>query len=409
MRLNLIKNQDAFQVTCKAVNEIVEDDKVTGIEIEGYASTKDKDRVKDIVEPNAFKSALDLYMTNPIVLLQHNADKPIWIVTDATIDSKGLYIKARITEDTDWVFSKLKNKVLRAFSIGYRIKDYEIDEVKDDQGDVTGYEQIIKDLELFEISLVSIPANPYALTKSMSNCFEEVKDEVVEEPKEEEKVEEEEEKVEAEVESKNTEEVKEEEKEVEVTPYDEENDDKVNTEEVEEEIEEEEEEKVEEVEEKNEEEVENKEEEKEEAIEESEEPKEESVNTTEIEESTEEVDWSENVSETETECQAEEDEVIEKAIDLKELSRKSIEQFIDAKSLAMKKELEDKIAEKDAKIQDLSEKLGLTQELLKECVNVLTTLDSAVKSTVIKTGYSYEQPVKKANGYSRIVDLAKSI
>lgn len=404
MRLNLIKSQDAFQVTCKAVNEIVEDDKVTGIEIEGYASTKDKDRVKDIVEPTAFKNALDLYMTNPIVLLQHNADKPIGIVTDATIDSKGLYIKAKITEDTDWVFSKLKNKVLRAFSIGYRIKDYEINEVKDDQGDVTGYEEIIKDLELFEISLVSIPANPYALTKSMSNCFQEVKEEEEVENKEEAPTEDQEEKPVEE----NNEEVVEEEKDIEVTPYDEENDDKVNTEEVEEEIEEE---KEEEVEEKEEEEVESKEEEKEEAIEEEpkEESKEESVNTTEIEESTEEVDWSENVSETETECQAEEDEVIEKAIDLKELSRKGIEQFIDAKSLDMKKDLEDKLAEKDAKIQDLSEKLGLTQELLKACVEVITDLDNAVKNTVIKTGYSYEQPVKKANGYSRIVDLAKSI
>lgn len=406
MKVNLIKSQDAFQVTCKAVNEIVEDDKVTGIEIEGYASTKDKDRVKDIVEPNAFKSALDLYMTNPIVLLQHNADKPIGIVTDATIDSKGLYIKAKITEDTDWVFSKLKNKVLRAFSIGYRIKDFEIDEVKDDQGDVTGYEQIIKDLELFEISLVSIPANPYALTKSFSNCFE--KEEEVEEDKVSEVIDHE--IAETEEENKEEEEVVEEEKDVEVTPYDEENDDKVNTEEVEEEIEEEENnEEVAEVEEKEEEEVENKEEEKEEAIEENNEAEEESVNTTEIEESTEEVDWSENVSETETECQAEEDEVIEKAIDLKELSRKSIEQFIDAKSLTMKKELEDKIAEKDATIQDLSDKLLLTQELLKECVNVITDLDTAVKNTVIKTGYSYEQPVKKANGYSRIVDLAKSI
>ena len=403
MKVNLIKSQDAFQVTCKAVNEIVEDDKVTAIEIEGYASTKDKDRVKDIVEPNAFKDALDLYMTNPIVLLQHNADKPIGIVTDATIDSKGLYIKAKITEDTDWVFSKLKNKVLRAFSIGYRIKDYEIDEIKDDQGYVTGYEQTIKDLELYEISVVSIPANPYALTKSMSNCFELVKEEEAEN-KEEEKIEEE--KVEAEVESEDTEEVKEEEKDVEVTPYDEENDDKVNTEEVEEETEEEEEEKVEEVEEKSEE-AENKEEEKEEAIEE--EPKEESVNNTEIQESTEEVDDSENVSETGTECQADKDEVIEKAIDLKELSRKSIEQFIETKSEAMKKELEDKLLEKDAKIQDLSEKLGLTQELLKACVEVITDLDNAVKNTVIKTGYSYEQPVKKANGYSRIVDLAKSI
>jgi hypothetical protein len=30
---------------------------------------------------------------------------------------------------------------------------------------------LIKDLELFEISLVSVPANPFALVKSFDSCF----------------------------------------------------------------------------------------------------------------------------------------------------------------------------------------------------------------------------------------------
>ena len=71
----LIKDKNFFQITCekKSISEIKSDnDETIGLQIEGYASTRDKDRGKDIVEPNAFKSALDLYMTNPIVLLQHN-------------------------------------------------------------------------------------------------------------------------------------------------------------------------------------------------------------------------------------------------------------------------------------------------------------------------------------------------
>ncbi len=57
----LIKDKNFFQVTCekKSISEIKSDnDEIIWLQIEGYASTKDKDRWKDIVEPNAFKSAL---------------------------------------------------------------------------------------------------------------------------------------------------------------------------------------------------------------------------------------------------------------------------------------------------------------------------------------------------------------
>nr|DAP28906.1 MAG TPA: prohead serine protease [Caudoviricetes sp.] len=100
--ITMIKEKNFFQVLWdkKSVKDF-EEEGVSGIEIEGYASTKDKDRGHDIVDPQAFKNALDLYMTNPIVLLQHNMNKPIGVVTEATIDENGLYIKARITQDVD--------------------------------------------------------------------------------------------------------------------------------------------------------------------------------------------------------------------------------------------------------------------------------------------------------------------
>jgi len=226
----LVKQKDFFQIVCekKSIKEIKnEDGEVTGVEIEGYASTKDKDRVNDIVEPKAFKDALDGYMLNPVVLLQHKADKPVGTVTEASIKPKGLYIKATITEDQDGILSALKNGVIRAFSIGYRVKDYSIDEVKNDAGEVAGHEMVIKDLELYEISLVSIPANPYALMKSLDSCVEvEAKElnadgsidrdaEVDKKIEEAEKVEEIEE---IEEETKETEEIAEEVEEIEETP-----------------------------------------------------------------------------------------------------------------------------------------------------------------------------------------------
>ena len=406
MKVKLVKNQDFFQITTKSVNEIVENDKVVGVEIEGYASTKDKDRGKDIVEPTAFKNALDLYMTNPVVLLQHDADKPIGLVTQATIDSKGLYVKAKITEDTDGVFSKLKNKVLRAFSIGYRIKDYEINEVKDDQGDVTGWEQIIKDLELFEISVVSIPMNPYALTKSMANCFEKeaeaeetaevdtscIEDDTLQETNEIEQAENEE----------NIEEKENEEhptvvdlwaEEIEANNLvDNEETETVETEEIENE---------ENVEEKTltsadfervakalEESVENAEPEIAEDPAQSE-----PVENTEIIEET--TDSSENGGET----TPNEDEIsqVEKAVNV---DLKKAQVFID---------MEAKMVAQENKIAELSKKLENTAEVIKECVDVITKLNAMVENTVVKTGFSFEKPMAKKSGYGQIAQLAKSI
>ena len=171
MKFKLIKDKEFFQIVCdqKSVKEII-DGENKSYEIEWYASTKDKDRMNDVVEPTAFEETLKQYMTNPIVLLQHDMDKPIGNVIEASIDEKGLFIKAKITEDTDWVFSKLKNGVLRTFSIWYSVKDYETIENVDAEWKYS-YTNIIKALELFEISLVSVPANPFALIKSFDSCF----------------------------------------------------------------------------------------------------------------------------------------------------------------------------------------------------------------------------------------------
>jgi Caudovirus prohead protease. len=69
---------------------------------------------------------------------------------------------------------------LRAFSIGYKILDSEF--LEEETSDGRDYANIIKDLKLFEVSVVSVPMNPYSLMKSMQDCFE--LKEVAEEEKE---------------------------------------------------------------------------------------------------------------------------------------------------------------------------------------------------------------------------------
>ncbi len=76
--MELKKKENHFQVQTKKMDIKKGDDgKVESIILEGYASTRNKDRVNDIVLPTAFEKALDLYMKNPRVFLQHDSDKNV--------------------------------------------------------------------------------------------------------------------------------------------------------------------------------------------------------------------------------------------------------------------------------------------------------------------------------------------
>jgi HK97 family phage prohead protease len=125
--------------------------------IEGYASTEDLDRGNDITHREAFKSSLKNYITkNPIVTYMHKWDQPIGKVVEADIDTKGLKVKVQIAKDdpiADRVWNLVKQEVLRAFSFGYKVLHYE-DEKRGDS-----IVRHLKDLELFEVAVVSIPMN----------------------------------------------------------------------------------------------------------------------------------------------------------------------------------------------------------------------------------------------------------
>ena len=130
--------------------------------IQGFANTKDKDRVGDIVLPSAFKNTMKEYMKNPVLLYQHDWDNVIGHITDFDIvdddkaDKQGIFIKAVLSnaKDVDDVRTKIKEGSLKTFSIGYNELDTDYDRETDTQ--------IVKELELLEISVVTIPANPFA-------------------------------------------------------------------------------------------------------------------------------------------------------------------------------------------------------------------------------------------------------
>ena len=136
-----------------------------GIDIKGSASTNGIDRAGDIIESDAWtKGGLENFKNNPIILFNHNYDKPIGRAKDLKVTENGLEISAKISKAAGDVTQLIKDGVLGAFSVGFKVKE------ADYMTETDGYK--IKDAELFEVSVVSVPCNQgatFGLSKSFDN------------------------------------------------------------------------------------------------------------------------------------------------------------------------------------------------------------------------------------------------
>ena len=139
-------------------------DVIDNINISGYASTNATDRAGDVIPTSVWEKGIVNYLKNPIILSQHDYDEPIGRMVEHKVDSKGLWIKARISAAAEETFNLVKDGVLTAFSVGFRILDAEYNAVAE--------LFVIKELELVEISVVSVPCNQdtlFSLSKSFDN------------------------------------------------------------------------------------------------------------------------------------------------------------------------------------------------------------------------------------------------
>lgn len=140
------------------------DGKVDSVMIEGYASTNDVDRHGDIVPVSVWEKGIENYLKNPVILAYHDHSEPAGRMIEHRIDDKGFWVKARISAAAEDVFNLVKDGVLTAFSIGFRIVDAEYNSAAE--------LFVVKELELHEISVVSVPANQntlFSLSKSFEN------------------------------------------------------------------------------------------------------------------------------------------------------------------------------------------------------------------------------------------------
>jgi len=149
--------------------DVVEkDNKSDTLTIRGYANTVSKDRSGDVIVKEAWtRGGMDDYLKNPIILAFHDYSRPVGTTVDYNVTDKGLEIVAEISTAAGEVYNLIKDGVLKTFSVGFSIKDADYEKEDD-----TFY---IKDLSLYEISVVSVPANQdstFSLAKSFDNVDE---------------------------------------------------------------------------------------------------------------------------------------------------------------------------------------------------------------------------------------------
>ncbi|HHQ2584727.1 TPA: HK97 family phage prohead protease [Providencia rettgeri] len=140
-------------------------------EFEGYGSVFGvKDSYADIVMPGAFLNSLNQWKEKeslPAMLWQHKMSEPIGIYTEMREDSTGLYVKGRLLIDDDPLSKRahahMKAGSLSGLSIGYILKDWEYDRNKD--------AFLLKEIDLWEVSLVTFPSNDEARVSDVKSAF----------------------------------------------------------------------------------------------------------------------------------------------------------------------------------------------------------------------------------------------
>jgi HK97 family phage prohead protease len=133
---------------------------------EGFASVfNETDLVGDQVAPGAFQKSLARARRAgrmPLMLWSHQLDQPVGRWTDIRETAEGLVVKGKLLLDVARareVYAMLREKVVDGLSIGFRtVKSQRIK---------TG--RLLQEIDLAEISLVSLPALASARITSVKN------------------------------------------------------------------------------------------------------------------------------------------------------------------------------------------------------------------------------------------------
>lgn len=124
----------------------------------GYASVFDVlDSQKDIILRGAFAETLKGRVGEIKMLWQHQQDEPIGVFERMFEDTRGLYVEGKLLLDVARAreaYALLQEKAIGGLSIGYSPIKYRLHEK-------TGV-RMLSQVELWEVSLVTFPANEAA-------------------------------------------------------------------------------------------------------------------------------------------------------------------------------------------------------------------------------------------------------
>ena len=145
--------------------KVIADDGV----FEGYGSVFGvEDWYRDVVVKGAFSRSLadwKLKGALPVLCWQHDAANVIGVYEEMAEDDHGLYLRGRLLKDdidqARTAYALLKAKAISGLSIGYSVKV--------DEYDRNTEIRTLKEVDLWEVSLVTFPANEHARVESVKN------------------------------------------------------------------------------------------------------------------------------------------------------------------------------------------------------------------------------------------------
>lgn len=135
-------------------------------EFEGHGSVfGNVDLGGDIVLPGAFKRSLAEHRkagTLPQMFWMHKPDAVPGVWTEMREDDRGLYVRGELvdTQLGNEMRTLLQRKAVRGLSIGFRLVDFDYD----DDGN-----RLLKEIDLWEVSLVSLAMNPLAKVEAVKS------------------------------------------------------------------------------------------------------------------------------------------------------------------------------------------------------------------------------------------------
>ncbi|MEJ7746065.1 MAG: HK97 family phage prohead protease [Luteimonas sp.] len=138
----------------------------------GYGSVFEVlDSYREVVKSGAFLKSINDWSAKgrlPPVLWNHSSDKPIGVFTLMREDENGLYVEGRLligdVQQSRETHALLKAGVISGLSIGYSV-------VRDETDAKSGVRRLLE-LKLYEVSIVTFPANEAATVNAVKSIEE---------------------------------------------------------------------------------------------------------------------------------------------------------------------------------------------------------------------------------------------